>query len=205
MVLVRPAPWQIGALLPPIVISSMMTLNGTVHVLFLAAHARSSAARTTANGCVRGSTFRIFSTESRRSPPASYSSACSRNASTFISCRWSPPASFISPRIEACGSCPTSSPARSADSSDLRNHSRSAVTMAILTALGRTAELATHVRAARRNGMTPEQISEVLLHATIYCGVPAGHAAFAVARQVLEEEDSSDEEGSSDEDMIGDA
>ena len=75
------------------------------------------------------------------------------------------------------------------DRPGLDRATRSAVTMAILTALGKTAELATHVRAARRNGLTPEQISEVLLHATIYCGVPAGHAAFAVARQVLEDDD----------------
>ena len=75
------------------------------------------------------------------------------------------------------------------DRPGLDRATRSAVTMAILTALGKTSELATHVRAARRNGLSPEQISEVLLHATIYCGVPAGHAAFAVARQVLEDDD----------------
>lgn len=98
----------------------------------LSDHFLSSAARTVVKGCVRGSTLRIFRTESRRSPDFSYSSAWARNASTFISWRWLPPAIFIRPRMEAWTSCPTSSPARSAESSDLRNHSRSAVTMAMI-------------------------------------------------------------------------
>lgn len=101
----------------------------------LSAHFFSSAARTVVKGCVRGSRLRIFSTESRRSPLDSYSSAWARKASTFISWRWLPPAIFISPRIEACTSCPTSSPARSAESSDLRNHSRSAVTIVMIATL----------------------------------------------------------------------
>ena len=49
------------------------------------------------------------------------------------------------------------------------------------------AELATHVRGALRNGLTPEQIAEVFLHAGIYAGVPAANRAFAVAQQVLAE------------------
>ena len=45
-----------------------------------------------------------------------------------------------------------------------------------------------HVRAARRNGLTPDEIKEVLLHAAIYCGVPAANRAFAIAQEVLAEE-----------------
>jgi 3-oxoadipate enol-lactonase/4-carboxymuconolactone decarboxylase len=44
-----------------------------------------------------------------------------------------------------------------------------------------------HVRAALRNGLTPDEIKEVLLHAAIYCGVPAANRAFAVAQAVLDE------------------
>ena len=65
---------------------------------------------------------------------------------------------------------------------------RSAITLGLLVALDRPEELAMHVRAARRNGLTPAQISEVLLHSAIYCGVPAANAAFAVAARVLDEE-----------------
>ena len=46
-----------------------------------------------------------------------------------------------------------------------------------------------HVRAARRNGLTADELKEVLLHATVYCGVPAGNGAFAIAQRVLEEEE----------------
>ena len=65
---------------------------------------------------------------------------------------------------------------------------RSAITLAVLTALGSEQELAMHVRAARTNGLTPEEISEVLLHTAVYAGLPRGNAAFAVAQRVLEEE-----------------
>jgi len=65
---------------------------------------------------------------------------------------------------------------------------RSAITLAVLTALGSQQELAMHVRAARTNGLTPEEISEVLLHTAVYAGVPASNAAFAVAQRVLAEE-----------------
>lgn len=67
---------------------------------------------------------------------------------------------------------------------DLR--SRSCITLAILVALGRFDELGFHLLAARRNGLSDGEIEEVLLHATVYCGVPAGNAAFAAARGVLE-------------------
>jgi 4-carboxymuconolactone decarboxylase len=66
---------------------------------------------------------------------------------------------------------------------------RSAVTLAVLTALGRENELAMHVRAARTNGLTQEEISEVLLHTAVYAGVPAANGAFAIALRVLAEED----------------
>ena len=67
---------------------------------------------------------------------------------------------------------------------------RSAVTLAALVALNREAELAMHVRAALRNGLTREEIVEVLLQSAIYCGVPAANGAFAVLREVLEQLDS---------------
>jgi alkylhydroperoxidase/carboxymuconolactone decarboxylase family protein YurZ len=46
-----------------------------------------------------------------------------------------------------------------------------------------------HVRAALRNGLTPDEIKEVLLQAAVYCGVPAAHSAFAIAQEVLAEGD----------------
>lgn len=65
---------------------------------------------------------------------------------------------------------------------------RSAITLAVLTALGREGELEIHVRGALRNGLSPDQIAEVLLHTAVYAGVPAANAAFSVAREVLERE-----------------
>ncbi len=69
----------------------------------------------------------------------------------------------------------------------LDRKTRSCVTLTALTALNHHEELAMHVRAALRNGVTPEEIKEVLLQAAIYCGVPAANRAFAVAQQVLDE------------------
>lgn len=66
---------------------------------------------------------------------------------------------------------------------------RSVVTLSVLMALGHWEELRMHVRAARRNGLTDDEIAEVLLHATVYCGAPAGNKAFAVAAEVLGEPD----------------
>jgi 4-carboxymuconolactone decarboxylase len=66
---------------------------------------------------------------------------------------------------------------------------RSAVTLAVLTAIRSHDELAMHVRAAARNGLSREQIAEVLLHTAVYAGVPAANAAFAVAERVLSELD----------------
>jgi 4-carboxymuconolactone decarboxylase len=65
---------------------------------------------------------------------------------------------------------------------------RSAITLTALIALGRFDELAMHVRAARRNGLSDDEIKEVLLQAAIYCGVPAANSAFAVASRVLAED-----------------
>ena len=67
---------------------------------------------------------------------------------------------------------------------------RSCITLTALVALNRMEELELHVGAALRNGLTPEEIKEVLLHSAIYCGVPAANAAFAVAQRVLEAKDS---------------
>jgi 4-carboxymuconolactone decarboxylase len=64
---------------------------------------------------------------------------------------------------------------------------RSIITLTALAALGREHELAMHVRAALRNGLTPEQIAEVLLQVAVYAGVPAANRAFAVAQQALRE------------------
>ena len=70
----------------------------------------------------------------------------------------------------------------------LDRRTRSAITLAVLTALGREGELALHVRGALNNGMTPDEIGEVILHTAIYAGVPAANAALAVAQRVLDEE-----------------
>ena len=69
----------------------------------------------------------------------------------------------------------------------LDRRTRSAVTLAVLTALGREHEIAMHVRAALRNGLTPEEIGEVLLHTSVYAGVPVANRAFAIADEVLRE------------------
>jgi len=69
----------------------------------------------------------------------------------------------------------------------LDRRTRSCITLTALVALNRLDELAMHVRAALRNGLTPDEIKEVLLQSAIYCGVPAANAAFAVAQKVLEE------------------
>src|SRR3954466_8757914 len=70
----------------------------------------------------------------------------------------------------------------------LDRRTRSCITLAVLTALGRENEIAMHVRAARTNGLTAEEIGEVLLHTAVYAGVPAANAAFAVAERVLDED-----------------
>jgi 4-carboxymuconolactone decarboxylase len=65
---------------------------------------------------------------------------------------------------------------------------RSAITLTALVTLRAEHELGMHVRAALRNGLTVDEIREVLLHSAVYAGVPAANRAFAVAREVLEQE-----------------
>ncbi|MBE3011686.1 4-carboxymuconolactone decarboxylase [Microbispora sp. NEAU-D428] len=74
----------------------------------------------------------------------------------------------------------------------LDRRTRSCVTLTALVARGQLEELAMHVRAARRNGLTTDEIKEVLLQTAIYCGVPAANAAFAVAQRVLAEDPGED-------------
>jgi 4-carboxymuconolactone decarboxylase len=69
----------------------------------------------------------------------------------------------------------------------LDRRTRSAITLAVLCALRAEEELALHVRAAIRNGLTPEEIREVLLHTAVYAGVPAANTAIAIAGRTLEE------------------
>ncbi len=70
----------------------------------------------------------------------------------------------------------------------LDRRTRSCITLTALVALGRFDELALHVRAARRNGLSREEIAEVLLQTAVYCGVPAANSAFQVFQRVLEED-----------------
>ncbi len=69
----------------------------------------------------------------------------------------------------------------------LDRKTRSCITLTALIALNRPEELELHLRAAVRNGLTAEEIREVLLHSAVYCGVPAANSAFAIARRVLGE------------------
>jgi 4-carboxymuconolactone decarboxylase len=69
----------------------------------------------------------------------------------------------------------------------LDRRTRSCITLGVLTALGREREIGAHVRAALRNGLSPEEIAEVLLHTAVYAGVPAANAAFAIAKPIVEE------------------
>jgi 3-oxoadipate enol-lactonase/4-carboxymuconolactone decarboxylase len=70
----------------------------------------------------------------------------------------------------------------------LDRRTRSCITLTALVAGGREHELGMHVRAALRNGLTPEEIKEVLLQTAVYCGVPAANSAFAIAQDILTEE-----------------
>jgi 4-carboxymuconolactone decarboxylase len=71
----------------------------------------------------------------------------------------------------------------------LDRRTRSCITVAMLAALGRHEELALHVRAALRNGVTRDELREVLLQTAVYAGVPAANAAFSIADRTLEEID----------------
>jgi 4-carboxymuconolactone decarboxylase len=69
----------------------------------------------------------------------------------------------------------------------LDRRTRSLVTITALVALGREHELELHVRAALQNGVTSDELKEVLLQCAVYCGVPAANGAFAIAQRVLDE------------------
>ena len=69
----------------------------------------------------------------------------------------------------------------------LPRKTRSLITIAMMVALNRGEELKMHIRAALQNGVTREQLGEVLLQTAIYCGVPAANSAFHIAEQVLSE------------------
>jgi 4-carboxymuconolactone decarboxylase len=69
----------------------------------------------------------------------------------------------------------------------LDRRTRSCITIMALIALGRDDELAMHVRAALRNGVTPAELKEVILQSAIYCGVPAANTAFRIAQRAIEE------------------
>ena len=74
------------------------------------------------------------------------------------------------------------------DRPGLPRHTRSLLTIAMLVAANRPEELRLHLRAARNNGVTPDEIKEVLLHAAVYCGLPAANAAFRLAAEELSTE-----------------
>lgn len=69
----------------------------------------------------------------------------------------------------------------------LDRRTRSFLNLAMLTALSKPAELKLHVKGALANGITVDEIKEVLLHATVYCGIPAGLEAFKAAHETLRE------------------
>jgi 4-carboxymuconolactone decarboxylase len=67
----------------------------------------------------------------------------------------------------------------------LPRHTRSLVTIGLMVALNRSEELRLHLRSAGNNGVTIDEIREVLMHCAVYCGVPAANAAFHAAKEVL--------------------
>ena len=71
----------------------------------------------------------------------------------------------------------------------LPRHTRSLLTIAMMVALNRSEELKLHLRAAANNGVTRDEIKEVLLQTAIYCGVPAANSAFHMAEEVFAEMD----------------
>jgi 4-carboxymuconolactone decarboxylase len=81
------------------------------------------------------------------------------------------------------------------DRPGLDRKTRSMLNLAMLTALGKPAELKLHVRGALTNGVTVEEIKEVLVHATAYCGIPAGLEAFRAAHETLLAEGALDADG----------
>jgi 4-carboxymuconolactone decarboxylase len=73
------------------------------------------------------------------------------------------------------------------DRPGLDRRTRSAATLAALISLRAENEIAMHVRAALRNGLTPDEIKEIILHTAIYAGLPAANAAFAIAQEIIAE------------------
>ncbi|MEX3613916.1 MAG: 4-carboxymuconolactone decarboxylase [Burkholderia gladioli] len=71
----------------------------------------------------------------------------------------------------------------------LPRHTRSLLTISMMVALNRSEELALHLRAAKNNGVTREEIKEVLMQTAIYCDVPAANSAFHLADRIFKEED----------------
>lgn len=69
----------------------------------------------------------------------------------------------------------------------LSHHTRSLLTIGLMVALNRGEELRLHLRAAANNGVTADEIREVLLHCAVYCGVPAANSAFHAAKEVLQD------------------
>ena len=74
------------------------------------------------------------------------------------------------------------------DRPGLPRHTRSLLTIAMLVALNREGELRLHLRAAKNNGVTRDELREVLLQSAIYCGVPAANAAFHLCEEILADE-----------------
>ncbi len=77
----------------------------------------------------------------------------------------------------------------------LDRKTRSMINLAMLTALSKPAELKLHVKGALANGVSVDEIKEILLHATVYCGIPAGLEAFKAAHEVLKAEGAIPDEG----------
>jgi 4-carboxymuconolactone decarboxylase len=67
----------------------------------------------------------------------------------------------------------------------LDRKTRSCITLAALVSIGAENEIGMHVRAALRNGLTPEEIAEVILHTAVYAGVPRANSALAIAKEVI--------------------
>ncbi|MEP1213706.1 MAG: carboxymuconolactone decarboxylase family protein [Marinobacter sp.] len=74
----------------------------------------------------------------------------------------------------------------------LSKQQRSVINLAMISALNRPHELALHLRGALNNGLSREEIREILLQVAVYCGIPAGIDSFRIARQVLAEYDAED-------------
>jgi 4-carboxymuconolactone decarboxylase len=70
----------------------------------------------------------------------------------------------------------------------LDKKTRHMLTIAMLAALGKHDELAMHIRATRNTGVTPEELREILLHVSVYAGVPAANSAFTIAKRIYKEE-----------------